>query len=336
MQPNSRAAAAQQQSLGTRATISSHKGCLHLNRRLFQFDNHKEQGCQNFIQTLDFSTKIQSTSIGRDTNSVGVEEGKAKAKTVAEGKAKGKTTEAHIENVLTINLKIEASITKYLDINNQEAEQQVPLYDLPSKILCLVQCLLILLWFPIQSRMTAPPIWILRVHPLQDHLRIPFVRLTVSETSPRGFLSVPKRQADRCLAPLDKSQQPQELVAKDLHGNDWRFRHIYRDEKRRHLLTVGWRVFVNSKRLVAGDAFIFLRDENGELRVGVRMPSVSKVTFHPQLYPVAECRLLSLQLRHMPFQGRLILVSTTSQEPTRQNSLFLMTNTWRPRTVWRP
>ncbi|GLJ58538.1 hypothetical protein SUGI_1456800, partial [Cryptomeria japonica] len=30
------------------------------------------------------------------------------------------------------------------------------------------------------------------------------------------------------------------------------------------------RVFVNSKRLVAGDAFIFLRDENGELRVGVR------------------------------------------------------------------
>uniref|UniRef100_A0A0D6R037 Auxin response factor n=1 Tax=Araucaria cunninghamii TaxID=56994 RepID=A0A0D6R037_ARACU len=38
----------------------------------------------------------------------------------------------------------------------------------------------------------------------------------------------------------------------------------------RHLLTTGWSVFVSSKRLVAGDAFIFLRGENGELRVGVR------------------------------------------------------------------
>lgn len=75
-------------------------------------------------------------------------------------------------------------------------------------------------------------------------------------------------------------------------------------QPRRHLLTTGWSVFVSSKRLVAGDAFIFLRSvncshrtsfchcplkrfsyveyiitflhlihgrgENGELRVGVR------------------------------------------------------------------
>jgi hypothetical protein len=30
-------------------------------------------------------------------------------------------------------------------------------------------------------------------------------------------------------------------------------------QPRRHLLTTGWSVFVSSKRLVAGDAFIFLR-----------------------------------------------------------------------------
>ncbi|KAG0480881.1 hypothetical protein HPP92_011739 [Vanilla planifolia] len=67
-------------------------------------------------------------------------------------------------------------------------------------------------------------------------------------------------------------QQPpsQELVAKDLHGVEWRFRHIFRGQPRRHLLQSGWSVFVSSKRLVAGDAFIFLRGENGELRVGVR------------------------------------------------------------------
>ena len=57
------------------------------------------------------------------------------------------------------------------------------------------------------------------------------------------------------------SRQPptQELVAKDLHANEWRFRHIFRGQPRRHLLQSGWSVFVSSKRLVAGDAFIFLR-----------------------------------------------------------------------------
>ncbi|XP_026390543.1 auxin response factor 2B-like [Papaver somniferum] len=40
-------------------------------------------------------------------------------------------------------------------------------------------------------------------------------------------------------------------------------------QPRRHLLQSGWSVFVSSKTLVVGDAFIFLRGENGELRVGV-------------------------------------------------------------------
>jgi len=59
-------------------------------------------------------------------------------------------------------------------------------------------------------------------------------------------------------------------VAKDLHGVEWRFQHIFRGQPRRHLLQRDWSVFVSAKRLVAGDAFIFLRGENGELRVGVR------------------------------------------------------------------
>ncbi|KAK9161450.1 hypothetical protein Syun_007791 [Stephania yunnanensis] len=96
--------------------------------------------------------------------------------------------------------------------------------------------------------------------------------LTASDTSTHGGFSVLKRHADDCLPPLDMSQQPpsQELVAKDLHGVEWHFRHIYRGQPKRHLLTSGWSTFVNSKKLVAGDAFIFLRGENGELRVGVR------------------------------------------------------------------
>ncbi|CAD6270111.1 unnamed protein product [Miscanthus lutarioriparius] len=96
--------------------------------------------------------------------------------------------------------------------------------------------------------------------------------LTASDTSTHGGFSVLRRHADECLPPLDMSQHPpnQELVAKDLHGVEWRFRHIFRGQPRRHLLQSGWSVFVSARRLVAGDAFIFLRGENGELRVGVR------------------------------------------------------------------
>lgn len=86
--------------------------------------------------------------------------------------------------------------------------------------------------------------------------------LTASDTSTHGGFSVLRRHADECLPPLvrpleplthvvglalhivgvmmmmplmflldqDMSQHPpnQELVAKDLHGIEWRFRHIFR------------------------------------------------------------------------------------------------------------
>ncbi|KAG9447765.1 hypothetical protein H6P81_013893 [Aristolochia fimbriata] len=99
--------------------------------------------------------------------------------------------------------------------------------------------------------------------------------LTASDTSTHGGFSVPRRAAEDCFPPLDyKQQRPsQELVAKDLHGAEWRFRHIYRGQPRRHLLTTGWSAFVNKKKLVSGDAVLFLRGENGELRLGVRRAS---------------------------------------------------------------
>ncbi|KAK5777250.1 hypothetical protein PVK06_045217 [Gossypium arboreum] len=87
----------------------------------------------------------------------------------------------------------------------------MPVYNLPSKILCRV----------INVQLKAEP----------DTNEV-FAQVTL----------LPE--------PTDMSRPPptQELVAKDLHGNEWRFRHIFR-----------------------GDAFIFLsRGENGELCVGVR------------------------------------------------------------------
>ncbi|KAF8409175.1 hypothetical protein HHK36_005249 [Tetracentron sinense] len=96
--------------------------------------------------------------------------------------------------------------------------------------------------------------------------------LTASDTSTHGGFSVPRRAAEDCFPPLDyKQQRPsQELAAKDLHGVEWRFRHIYRGQPRRHLLTTGWSTFVNKKKLVSGDAVLFLRGGSGELRLGIR------------------------------------------------------------------
>ncbi|XP_076918429.1 auxin response factor 4-like isoform X1 [Bidens hawaiensis] len=96
--------------------------------------------------------------------------------------------------------------------------------------------------------------------------------LTASDTSTHGSFSVPRRAAEDCFPPLDyKQQRPsQELVAKDLHGVEWKFRHIYRGQPRRHLLTTGWSIFVSQKKLGSGDAVLFLRGEDGELRLGTR------------------------------------------------------------------
>ncbi|KAI7730841.1 hypothetical protein M8C21_002062 [Ambrosia artemisiifolia] len=96
--------------------------------------------------------------------------------------------------------------------------------------------------------------------------------LTASDTSTHGGFSVPRRAAEDCFPPLDyKQQRPnQELVAKDLHGVEWKFRHIYRGQPRRHLLTTGWCIFVSQKHLVSGDAVLFLRGKDGELRLGTR------------------------------------------------------------------
>ncbi|WJX21829.1 Arf GTPase arf1, variant 2 [Trifolium repens] len=171
---------------------------------------------------------------------------------------------------------------------NQGLEQQMPSFNLPSKILCKVVNIhlraepetdevyaqITLLPETDQSEVTSPD------DPLPEPPRCTvhsFCKtLTASDTSTHGGFSVLRRHADDCLPPLDMTQQPpwQELVATDLHGNEWHFRHIFRGQPRRHLLTTGWSVFVSSKKLVAGDAFIFLRQvsqgENGELRVGVR------------------------------------------------------------------
>eukprot|EP00258_Populus_trichocarpa_P037953 XP_024453972.1 auxin response factor 2 isoform X1 [Populus trichocarpa] len=180
--------------------------------------------------------------------------------------------QGHIEQV-------EASTNQVAD------DQQMPAYNLSPKILCRVvnvqlkaeldtdEVFAQVILLPetqqdveLVEEEDLPPL------PARPRVHSFCKMLTASDTSTHGGFSVLKRHADECLPPLDMSLQPpvQELVAKDLHGNEWRFRHIFRGQPRRHLLQSGWSLFVSAKKLVAGDAFIFLRGETEELRVGVR------------------------------------------------------------------
>ncbi|KAJ0966952.1 hypothetical protein J5N97_023869 [Dioscorea zingiberensis] len=104
--------------------------------------------------------------------------------------------------------------------------------------------------------------------------------LTASDTSTHGGFSVPRRAAEKLFPQLDYSMQPpnQELVVRDLHDNLWTFRHIYRGQPKRHLLTTGWSSFVGAKRLKAGDSVLFIRDEKSQLLLGVRRANRQQIT----------------------------------------------------------
>ncbi|XP_030470158.2 auxin response factor 9-like [Syzygium oleosum] len=167
---------------------------------------------------------------------------------------------------------------------NQELNQRIPLFSLPSKILCRivhvhllaeqetdeVYAQITLIPEGNQTEPTSPDPC--APEPTRPRVHSFCKVLTASDTSTHGGFSVLRKHATECLPPLDMTQltPTQELVAKDLHGYEWKFKHIFRGQPRRHLLTTGWSTFVTSKRLVAGDSFVFLRGDNGELRVGVR------------------------------------------------------------------
>lgn len=96
--------------------------------------------------------------------------------------------------------------------------------------------------------------------------------LTQSDANNGGGFSVPRCCAETIFPRLDYSSDPpvQTVIAKDVHGEIWRFRHIYRGTPRRHLLTTGWSTFVNHKKLIAGDSIVFMRSTTGDLCVGIR------------------------------------------------------------------
>ncbi|GAB2209686.1 hypothetical protein Droror1_Dr00026907, partial [Drosera rotundifolia] len=125
---------------------------------------------------------------------------------------------------------------------NQELNQRIHLFNLPCKILCRIVDIRLLAeqeTDEVYSQITLHPeldqTEPKKPDPCPPELPRPNVHsfskvLTASDTSTHGGFSVLRKHANGCLPPLDMSQPipTQELVAKDLHGYVWRFKHIFR------------------------------------------------------------------------------------------------------------
>ncbi|XP_013614735.1 PREDICTED: auxin response factor 18-like [Brassica oleracea var. oleracea] len=197
--------------------------------------------------------------------------------------------------------------------------EDIPDFKLPPKILCRVLSVMLKaehdtdeVYAQItlkpeedQSELTSldPPL----VEPTKQVFHSFVKILTASDTSTHGGFSVLRKHATECLPALDMGQATptQELVTRDLHGFEWRFKHIFRGQPRRHLLTTGWSTFVSSKRLVAGDAFVFLRGENGDLRVGVR-----RLARHQSTMPTSVISSQSMHLGVLATASHAVVTKT--------------------------
>ncbi|CAL5357571.1 unnamed protein product [Camellia sinensis] len=207
---------------------------------------------------------------------------------------------------------------------NQDGNVEMPIYNLPSKILCKVvyaqlkaepytdEVFAQITLLPEQEG-TSPENGIAESVPQKVRAYSFKKSLTPSDTSKHGGLSIPKRYADQCFPPLDSSQEPpaQELVAKDLHGFEWRFRHIYRGQPKRHLITSGWSAFVSAKKLVAGDACIFLREKMENFMSGSVVQQHDKPIYQHLSYPVTACNMAYLPVPSMPFPPEQCLLCIT-------------------------
>ncbi|CAL5024064.1 unnamed protein product [Urochloa decumbens] len=168
----------------------------------------------------------------------------------------------------------------------KDIDAHVPSYpNLPSKLICLLHSVTLHAdpdTDEVYAQMTLQPVNTYGKEALQlSELALKHARpqmeffcktLTASDTSTHGGFSVPRRAAEKILPPLDFNMQPpaQELQARDIHDTLWTFRHIFRGQPKRHLLTTGWSLFVGGKRLFAGDSVIFVRDERQQLLLGIR------------------------------------------------------------------
>ncbi|KAJ8510893.1 hypothetical protein OPV22_001327 [Ensete ventricosum] len=142
---------------------------------------------------------------------------------------------------------------------------------------------------------SLPPQLICQLHNVTMHADVEtdevYAQMTLQPLSPQEQKDPYfPNDLEKVFPPLDFSQQPpvQELVARDLHGNEWKFRHIFRGQPKRHLLTTGWSIFVSAKRLVAGDSVLFIWNENNQLLLAAHAAATNSrftIFYNPRASP---------------------------------------------------
>ncbi|KAM0035831.1 putative transcription factor ARF family [Helianthus debilis subsp. tardiflorus] len=164
------------------------------------------------------------------------------------------------------------------EITTQDGLDHIPIHGLPSKIPCKVVDAKLKAHSKtdeVYAKITLLPYFEhegpnFRTVPQNIPSRSFRKILTPTDVSRVGACGLPARDVERTFRPLDMSQDPasQDIVAKDLHGSTWHFKHTCRRRQKRHTLVKGWGNFVRQKKLVAGDACIFLRWQT-ETYVGI-------------------------------------------------------------------
>ncbi|XP_076900872.1 auxin response factor 11-like [Bidens hawaiensis] len=213
---------------------------------------------------------------------------------------------------------------------NEAPTQEIPHFELNSKILCHVVHTHLLAerdTDEVYASITLLPAMDQReltsldpCHPEPTRLAFhSFCKaLTASDTSTHGGFSVLRKHAQECLPALIMNQEApsQEIEAFDLHGTIWRFKHIFRGQPKRHLLITRWSNFVTQKKLVTGDTLVFLRSENGHSRVGIRRQA--------RLHTSAPSSVISSQSMHLG------VLATSSHAVSTQSRFTVF---YKPRTV---
>ncbi|GAB2230600.1 hypothetical protein Drorol1_Dr00014876 [Drosera rotundifolia] len=110
--------------------------------------------------------------------------------------------------------------------------------------------------------------------------------LTRSDANNGGGFSVPKDCASKIFPSLNYKGDPplQDIYPRDVHGERWKISHIYRGNPLRHLLTTGWSAFVTAKNLIVDDSVLFVKGENGDIRVLIRRPISKCIEWNPKSF----------------------------------------------------
>jgi len=81
---------------------------------------------------------------------------------------------------------------------------------------------------------------------------------------------IPRFCAEKIFPPLGM-EISQNLLVTDVHGEVWKFHHVCRGFPKRNVFYISeWDSFLKRKKLVAGDAVVFMKNSTGKLFVGIR------------------------------------------------------------------